>query len=108
MQRLEIYTGGKTYVAPNGELDTQENILRKFPAALHIRHVVLTDDAREISYGVMSLNALCSRHGVDLSLSDPEKISALEAVLNAPEPEPEPSAQERIAAALEFQNLMAL
>lgn len=108
MQRLELYTGDKVYIAPNGEIDTRENLLRKFPGILQIKHVILTDDAREVSFGVMALGALCAQHGVDLSLSDQEKIAALEAILNAPQPEPEPGPKERIAAAMEFQNLMAL
>ena len=47
-------------------------------------------------------------HGIDPALSDAEALVAMEAKVNAPAQDSEPSAEERIAAALEFQNLMNL
>ena len=35
-----------------------------------------------------------------------EAIAKIEELRNTPQPEPEPTAQERIAAALEFQNIL--
>lgn len=108
MYKLELYTGDKIYVAPNSEIDTRDNVLRKFPAALMVKHVVLTDEGGEVSYGIQMLSALCGQHGVSQSLTDAEKIEQLEAILNAPPPEPTPSAEERIAAMLEFQTIASL
>ena len=42
------------------------------------------------------------------TLSEEEAIAALEVIVNTPPPEPEPTADERIAAALEFQNILGL
>ena len=108
MHKLELYTGNKVYIAPNSEIDTKENVLRKFPAALTVKHVVLTDEGGEVSYAIQMLSALCGIHGVSQSLSDAEKIEQLEAIMNAPAPEATPSAEERIAAILEFQTLESL
>ena len=44
--------------------------------------------------------------GIDSSLSEDEAIFKIEEIRNAPSPEPEASAEERIAAALEYQNLV--
>ncbi len=53
-----------------------------------------------------------SRYSIGASLSDEEAIVAIEAELNkepvATEGEVLPSAEERIAAALEYQNLLAM
>ena len=44
-----------------------------------------------------------SVYNVDRSLSEDEAIAKIEEIVNTPPAEPEPSAQERIAAALEYQ-----
>ena len=46
--------------------------------------------------------------GVDSSLSEDEAIAKIEEIRNTPPAEPDPSAEERIAAALEYQNLANL
>ena len=47
-------------------------------------------------------------HGIDPALGDTDALAAMDAKVNAPAQDSEPSAEERIAAALEFQNLMSL
>ena len=42
---------------------------------------------------------------IDSSLSEDEAIARIEELRNAPIPEPDPTAEERIEAALEYQNL---
>ncbi len=42
---------------------------------------------------------------IDSSLSEDEAIAKIEELRNAPIPEPDPTAEERIEAALEYQNL---
>ena len=44
--------------------------------------------------------------GIDPALTEAEAISKIEELRNAPAPEPDPTAEERIAAALEYQNLV--
>ena len=46
--------------------------------------------------------------GIDSSLSEDKAIAKIEESRNTPSSEPEPSVEERIAAALEYQNLANL
>lgn len=110
MKKLEKYTGEKTYMFPTGRLATPEEVQNKFPAALHFAHVVETDENGEVMFGFNNLSAMRSMYQIDKSLSEDEAIAAIEEKINTPEPvpEPEPSAEERIAAALEYQNLMSV
>jgi hypothetical protein len=105
MRKLEKWTGEKTYMYPNGELATPERINADFPAGLHFTHVIETDEKGQVCFAFMNLSALESQYGIDPELSDDEAIAEIEAIMNAPQPEPEPSAEERIAAAMEYQNL---
>lgn len=109
MKILEKYTGEKTYMFPNGKLATKEAVLANFPAALTFTHVVETDENGEVMWAFQNLSAMRSMRNIDKSLSEAEAIQALQDILNTPKVvNTAPSAEERIAAALEFQNLMAM
>lgn len=108
MKKIEKYTGEKTYMFPNGAIATPEVMLAKFPAVLAFAHIIETDEAGEVAFAVQNLSAMRSHYGIDRGLTEAEAIAAIQAILNAPPPEPVPSAEERIAAALEFQNIMSL
>lgn len=109
MYKLEKYTGDKTYMFPSGALATREAVLAKFPAALTFVHVVQTDENGEVMWAFNNLSGLRSMQGIDPALTEAEAIAALEAKLNAPKPaNTAPSPEERIAAALEYQNLMSM
>lgn len=105
MKKLEKWTGNKTYMYPNGELATPTRINQDFPAGLAFTHVIETDQKGQVCFAFVNLSSLESQYGVDPTLTDDEAIIAIEAILNAPAPEPVPSAEERIAAAMEYQNL---
>ena len=111
MKILEKYTGEKTYMFPNGALATPVAVLEQFPAALTFVHIVETDENAEVMWAFQNLSAMRTMHKIDKSLSEAEAIEALQEIINT---EPEvvvddtPSAEERIAAALEYQNLMAM
>lgn len=105
MIKLEKWLGEKTYMYPNGELANPERINADFPAGLYFTHVIETDEKGQVCFAFQNLSALKSQYGIDPELSDDEAIAEIEAIMNAPEPEPEPSAEERIAAAMEYQNL---
>ncbi len=109
MKILEKYTGDKFYMFPNGVLATKEAVLESFPSALTFVHVVETDEAGEVMWAFQNLSAMRSMYNIDKSLTEEEAIMALQEAINTPPPivEDEPSAEERIAAALEYQNLMA-
>jgi len=108
MKKLEKYTDTKTYMFPTGALATPAAVKQQFPAVDVFTHVIETDEAGEVLFAVMNLSALRSLHGIESSLTENEAIAALEAIINAVPEEAEPTAEERIAAALEFQNLLSM
>lgn len=108
MYKLEKYTG-KTYMAPSGTLYTPERMKQDFEAVDVFPHVIQTDENSEMCWAVMNLSAMRSQYAIDPSLTEDEAIAALEEMINTPqEVDSTPSAEERIAAALEFQNLMTM
>lgn len=106
MIKIEKYDGSKTYMFPNGELATPERVKKDYPAVEAFTHIVETDEAGQVMFAIQNLAAIKSQMGIDMSLSDEESISRIEEIRNAPPPEPEVSAEERIASALEFQNVL--
>lgn len=107
MKKLEKYVGDKTYMFPNGSLATPERMLEQFPAVLTFTHIIETDEAGEVCFAVQNLNAMRSLYAIDKALTETEAIAKIEEIINT-EPEYEPSAEERIASALEYQNLMTM
>ena len=108
MKILEKYTGEKTYMFPNGKLATKEAVLESFPAALTFVHIVETDENGEVMWAFQNLSAMRTLHNVDKSLTEEEAIVALQDIINTPPViDDMPTAEERIAAALEYQNLTA-
>lgn len=108
MKRLEFYNGTKTYMYPNGEIANSERIEADFPAITTFKHIIETDEAGEVCYAVQNFSAMKSIYNIEEGLSDNEALKAIEDIINAPTPEPEPTAEERIASALEFQSMMML
>lgn len=109
MKVIEKYTGEKTYAFPNGEIASPETVYAKWPAAKKFAYVVETDESGEIMWGVGNLSAVCSKYNIDMTLSEEEKISKIQNLRNlVREEDTTPSAEERIAAALEYQNVMAM
>ena len=107
-KKIEKYTGDKTYMFPNGAIATKEAVLKQFPAALSFVHFVETDENGEIMWAFQNLSAMRTMYEIDSSLSEEEALAKIEEIINTPPAEPEPSAEERMAAAMEFQNLMSL
>lgn len=108
MKILEKYTGNKTYMYPNGALATVESVTEKFPAWQSFVHVVETDQNGEVMFAFENLSALRGIYNIDAALSETEAIAAIQEIINTPPAEPAPSAEERIAAALEYQALSSL
>ena len=105
MIRYEIFDGKKTYMFPNGEVATPEKIRQKFPAVDKFPHILELNG--DVCQAVMNLKAVRNIHKIDPALTDEEAIAQIENKVNNP-PEPLPSPEERQAAALEFQNVLAL
>ena len=106
MKYLEKYTGEKTYMFPNSAIATPEAVLLQFPAALTFAHIVETDG--EVLFAMQNLSAMRQIYDVATEATESEAIVAIQEAVNAPTPEPVPSAEERTAAALEFQSMMML
>lgn len=107
--KLELYTGKKTYMFPNGAVATPEVVLQKYPAIQIFAHVIETDNMGQVFFGLMNLASARDRYGIAEELTDEEAVDAIEAAMEAERnAEPEPSAEERVAAALEYQNLLSL
>lgn len=108
MIKVEKYTGEKTYMFPNGDIASPEKVKEKFPACLLFPHIVETDEAGQVMFAFQNLAAVKSQMGIDASLSESESIAKIEEIRNAPAPEPMPTPEERIASALEFNNILSL
>lgn len=106
MIKIEKYEGNKTYMFPNGEIATPERVAKDYPATLTFAHIIETDEAGEVMFAIQNLAAIRSQMGIDSSLSESEAIQKIEEIRNTPAPESEPTAEDRIAAALEFNNLL--
>ena len=108
MKKIIKYTGDKVFMYPNGDLATKDRMLKDFPAVLTFTHIIETDENEQVCFAVQNLSAMRGVYGVDASLTEDEAIAKIEEIVNTPAPEPEASAEERIASALEFQNMMSL
>ena len=107
MKVLEKYDNTKTYMFPNGALATPEAVLAQFPATSTFTHIVETDVDGQVMFALQNLAAMRSLHEIDMLLTEDEAITELQRIINTA-PEQDPTAEERIAAALEYQNLVSL
>ena len=106
---LEIYDNTKTYLYPNMNLATPDNVAATYSVVNipNLECVIETDESKMMFYTAPEpISVLKSRYNIDSSVSTKDAIATIEKILNAPEVELFPTAEERIAAALEYQNLM--
>lgn len=108
MIKLELYTGEKDYVTSSGVLYNKKKVLEEFPSALTVPFVVETNTKGRIIFGMSALDILCETYGISDELSDGEAIKAIEEIRNTPVTETQVTAEERIAAALEYQVMASL
>lgn len=106
MLKIEKYNPTKTYMFPNGTIATPQIIQEKYPAVNVFQHIVETDEQGEVLFALQNLAAVRGQMGVDSSLSEDEAVAKIEELRNALPPEPAPSPEERIASALEFNNVL--
>lgn len=106
MIKVEKYNNSKTYMFPSGDIATPERVEKDYPAVKYFDHIIETDEAGQVMFAIQNLAAAKSQFEIDANLSDEEAIAKIEEIRNAPPPEPEVSPSERIAAALEFNNLL--
>ena len=109
MKKIIKYTGDKTFMFPNGGLATPEIVAEQYPAVTAFTHIVETDDNCEVLFAIQNLSAMRNIYNIDASLTEDEAIAKIEEIVNTPEPEStEATAEERIAAALEYQVMASL
>ena len=110
MRILEIYKSDKTYMYPSGAVATPERLCSDYPAVKTFPHVIETDENGQVCFAINNLSAMRSRYDIDSALSNEEAVAVMQEIMNTPVEEPVEvvTAEERIAAALELQNLMAM
>lgn len=108
MVKIKKYLGTKTYMYPNGVLATPEVMQNDYPAIMTFTHIIETDESEQVCWAVENLSAIRSMMGISTDLSEDEAIAIIEERRNASPEEPEPTAEERMAAAMEFQNLLSM
>lgn len=108
MHILKIYDE-KTRMYPSGKIATKDVVYADYPAVQVFTHVIETDENDQMIYAINNLSALRTSYGIDKGLSDQEAVTAIQEIMNTPAgPVEAPvSTDERIAAALEYQNLLA-
>lgn len=113
MKYITIYENTKTYLYPNMKTATPEEVGMEYSAVNieGIKCVIETDESGIMFYTAPEpIQVMAGRIGADISgcVTDEERLQIISDILNAPAPESEPSAEERIAAALEYQNLLSM
>jgi len=93
---------------PNGAIATPEKIQSDFPAVTIFPHIIETDENSQICYAVQNLSAMRSLFNIAKELSDDDAIAAIEVKRNEQYEISEPTPEERIASALEYQVITSL
>ena len=115
MSRYAIWDKASPVITPSGEVFTAEQWMARYPVAAleHIKVVCSAGELNGAFFGTLgSMREMYEAMGADFSgcETDEELLSAIERFEQNPPAaeEGEPSAQERIAAALEYQNLLSM
>jgi hypothetical protein len=103
--KLKKFDWSTTYMFVDGTLATPEIIHQRNPAVDHFTHVLELNG--DVVQAIMALSALREIYKIDPLLTEDEAILALEVITNTPPPVVI-SAEERMASAMEFSNLMTL
>lgn len=114
LKRYAIWDKQSPIITPIGEVLSAEQWIARYPVA-QLPNIVVICSAGEINGGFFGtlgqMVQMYEAQGADFSnaTTDIEKLEVIEAWEDAMnEPDTTPSAEERIAAALELQNVMAL
>lgn len=103
MKRLIKYDNKTDYVFNDGKIITPKIMIQKHPAVYLPGFYIEVNDV--VFYGYHNINVLRSRYNIDEGLTEEEAVTVIEGILNNPYAIM-PTAEERIAAALELQNIM--
>lgn len=111
MARYIVWDRETPVITPIGEFLSAAQWIARYPAAAYIKTVCSGGEVNGAFYGVFStMIDMYTKQGCDFSgcESDQEYLDAIEAfedLMNTPSNEP--TAEERIAAAMEYQNALA-
>lgn len=111
MVKIKLWDKKTPLIYANGELASPAKVLEDYPFTRYAPTVLEYNaemDAGIMIGGIDNLYVLRQIHAIDETLTDEQAVEAILEIRNTPLPEPEPRAEERIAAALEFQTLMSL
>lgn len=108
--KLVKYDHQHTFMFPTGKLATPAVMEREYPACKSFDFIVTTDEQMQTCYSFQNMASMRGFYGIDPARTDEEALAELEEIMNAPPEEPAalPTAEERIAAALEYQNLVSM
>ena len=111
--KYKIWDREETLVTPIGEVLTKEQVFERYPASqLENMKYIICDSP--VQLGVfMEFNATKEHYkemGANITddMTDQEVLDAITEFEQTPPPDPGPTAEERIAASLEFQSMMML
>lgn len=105
---FEFYDNTKTYFSPIWEQYTPEVVAQKYPIVNSGFPVVIeTDENHIMFYACDLLSQYKAMYDIDKELSDEEALAEINRILNLQQ-EITPTVEERIAAALEFQNVLLM
>ena len=110
---LKKYEPKTTYMSPANTVLDAARVKANYPATQYFTFVVQTNKTGEIMYGLYNLASMRDRYDISDDLTEDEAITALEQAMNAEREAretaaAEPSAEERIAAMMEYQTLTSL
>jgi hypothetical protein len=98
---------GDVFSLLNGEIRTFEQLIEESPGAMISTYIVGTDSSGTVMKEFLSLSNTRDAFNIDPSLSEDEAIAEITKIRNTPD-EVIPSAEERLAAAQEFQNILTM
>ncbi len=114
MKRYAIWNKKDSIITPIGEVLTAEQWIERYPVAA-LDNITIVCSAGEINGGFFGtlgqMVQMYENQGADFSAceTDEDKLRVIEDFEDAMNtPSDEPTAEERIAAAMEFQNLLSL
>lgn len=114
MKRYAIWNKQDVILTPIGEILTAEQWIQRYPIA-GLDHITVVCGAGEINgsyFGTLGqMVQMYEAQGADFSscVTDEDKLNVIEAFEDAMNQAPStPSTEERIASALEYQNLMSM
>lgn len=112
MKKFHLYDASRNYIWPNMHMAGPAEFMKDFPTCLTVPTIVETNEQEQVCYAVHFYGNLMTEHGLDPNIPPAQGVAILNDLMANPPVEPErpyiASPEERIAAALEFNNLLLM